>query len=327
MSYPVSHIAQVLNAGITGPGDGIIEHLLPDSRKVFSPGTSLFFALKGPRRDGHQFIPELYDKGVRNFVVSSLPETIHPDANYIEVDDTTDALQQLAAWHRSHFRIPVIGITGSNGKTIVKEWLYQLLHPDLNIVRSPRSYNSQTGVPLSVWQMNEHHALAIFEAGISRPGEMEKLEKVIRPTIGVMTSIGEAHSEGFISKQVKEKEKRILFRNAKLPPPLHLIEKKQEGNFTVITARHGDTPPMSIRIPFTDEASVSNAITCWEVMLMLGYDKEVIRERMETLVPVNMRLELKNGIQGCLVINDSYSTYTRSRVARRLARSARSGSH
>src|SRR5262249_31473053 len=163
--------------------DSFIEHLLLDSRKIYSPATSLFFALKGPRRDGHQFISELYDKGVKNFVVSARPDTSHfPEANFVLVTDTLEALQRLAAYHRKQFNIPVVGITGSNGKTIVKEWLYQLLHEKYNIVRSPRSYNSQIGVPLSVWQINEHHELAIFEAGISEPGEMDKLEKIIQPT-------------------------------------------------------------------------------------------------------------------------------------------------
>src|SRR4030095_16757365 len=184
-----------------------IEHLILYSRKVYSPPSSLFFALRGPRRDGHQFIAELYKKGVRAFVVSEEQDAaLHPNANFIYVADTMNALQQLAIYHRSRFTIPVIGITGSNGKTIVKEWLYQLLHEDFHIVRSPKSYNSQIGVPLSAWQMDEHHTLAIFEAGISQPGEMEKLEKIIHPTIGILTNIGEAHNEGFADKSQKLSE-------------------------------------------------------------------------------------------------------------------------
>ena len=193
-----------------------ILHLLTDSRRIYAPSHSLFFALKGERRDGHQFIAEAYASGLRNFVIAEeMPFTDFPGANFLTVKDTLSALQELAAFHRSQFSIPVIGITGSNGKTIVKEWLYQLMHEDLSIVRSPRSYNSQLGVPLSVWLMNEHHQLAIFEAGISRKGEMEKLERIIQPTIGVLTSLGTAHSEGFDSMLEKANEKRILFRQAR----------------------------------------------------------------------------------------------------------------
>src|SRR5260221_2169887 len=193
----------------------MIEQLLLDSRKVHSPATSLFFALKGIRREGHQFIPEIYKKGVRNFVVSEKMDTIiYPQSNFLFVNDTLSALQQLAAYHRSQFNIPVIGITGSNGKTIVKEWLYQLLQEDFNIVRSPKSYNSQIGVPLSVWQMNEHHELAIFEAGISEPGEMQNLAKIIQPTIGILTNIGETHSGNFVNREEKLKEKLKLFTHA-----------------------------------------------------------------------------------------------------------------
>ena len=216
---------------------------------------------------------------------------------------------RLAAYHRKQFSIPVIGITGSNGKTIVKEWLYQLLHEDYNIVRSPKSYNSQIGVPLSIWQMNEHHTLGIFEAGISQSGEMTKLEKIIQPTIGVFTNIGEAHSEGFGSIQQKEEEKRLLFNNAVLPASLDIIEIKSSIEKTTISAKKKKmlTPVFSIEIPFTDAASIQNAITCWEVMLHLGYDNNLIELRMKNLMPVNMRLELKKGINHCLIINDSYS--------------------
>ena len=225
MNYQLRHIADIIGAEVRKETDIAIEHLLLDSRKVYAPATSLFFALKSTRRDGHQFIPDLYKKGVRSFVVSEIIDTSsYPEAQVLVVTDTLAALQELAAHHRQHFFIPVIGITGSNGKTIVKEWLYQLLHEDFNIVRSPKSYNSQIGVPLSVWQMNEQNTLAIFEAGISKPGEMEKLEKIIRPTIGVLTNIGEAHSEGFANQAQKEGEKRKLFLNARIPTALNIIE-------------------------------------------------------------------------------------------------------
>src|SRR6266850_1938012 len=189
--YSLDHIARIVGSASKVTDDDI-EYLVLDSRKIYSPANSLFFALKGERRNGHGFIAEVYKKGIRNFVVSEMPEaTAYPGANFILVKDTLAALQQLAAYHRKQFTIPVIGITGSNGKTIVKEWLYQLLHPDYNIVRSPKSYNSQIGVPLSIWQMNEQHYLAIFEAGISLPDEMENLQKIIQPTIGIFTSIGQ----------------------------------------------------------------------------------------------------------------------------------------
>lgn len=310
MNYKLSHIANIIDAQSSLKNDVIIEHLLLDSRRIYAPVTSLFFALKGLRRDGHQFIPELYKKGVRAFVVSEKNKRdTFPDATFLVVNDTLTALQQLAAYHRQQFNIPVIGITGSNGKTIVKEWLYQLLNEDFNIVRSPKSYNSQIGVPLSVWQMNEQNTLAIFEAGISQPGEMEKLEKIIQPTIGVLTNIGEAHSEGFNSKEQKENEKRKLFIKSKQPSLSDIteIDRKQAG--TVIKARKRDNGKdiMSVEIPFTDDASIQNAITCWSVLLFLNIPEETIANRMKLLQPVNMRLELKKGINNCSVINDSYS--------------------
>lgn len=310
MTYTAEHIASIINGRLFKGSDSLVSNLIFDSRKINTPDTSIFFALRGPRKDGHNFIKDLYQKGVRNFVVSKpLKAEEYIGANIITVSDTLSALQTLAAWHRSQFKIPVIGITGSNGKTIVKEWLYQLLQSEYNIVRSPKSYNSQIGVPLSAWQMNEQHTLAIFEAGISRPGEMEKLEKIIRPTIGVLTNIGEAHGEGFESKEQKEREKRILFKDAELPEALNVKQVTHEnaGTKIVATQKGNEHNPISIAIPFSDEASVQNAITCWQVMLMLGYDNAVIEERMKNLQPVNMRLELKKGINGCSVINDSYS--------------------
>ena len=337
MKYSLTHIAGIVGSA-TVVADTAIEYLLLDSRKVFSPATSLFFALKGPRRDGHQFVPELYKKGVRSFVVSEEQDkTVYPDASFIGVTDTLTALQQLAIHHRSQFTIPVIGITGSNGKTIIKEWLYQLLHEEYNIVRSPKSYNSQIGVPLSIWQMDEQNELGIFEAGISQPGEMEILEKIIQPTIGVLTNIGEAHDEGFIDKTQKLNEKLKLFTHCKIliggetdlsgkkeliatfdskPQVLTWgsstnndlavkhIEKKEES--TIITVCPG-AAEMEFAIPFTDDASVENAITCYFILLQLGISHEAIAKKMEQLQPVNMRLELKKGINHCMIINDSYS--------------------
>ena len=320
MAYFTNDIATILSCKTIGANSYEIEHLLTDSRRVYEPGTALFFALKGPRRNGHDFIGDLYGKGVRSFVVSeTVSAADYPEAVFFLVSDTLKALQDLAAYHRLQFSYPVIGITGSNGKTIVKEWLFQLLSPDYTIVRSPKSYNSQIGVPLSVWQMKHTHTLGIFEAGISTAGEMQKLAAIIKPTIGVLTNIGEAHSEGFASKEEKEKEKLLLFKEAVLPAKLTVgeiklpvgemkltvIETKQPGASTIIEAK--SDKPLVIRIPFTDEASIQNAISCWEVLLHLGYSNDVIAERMALLSPVDMRLTLKKAINHCLLINDSYS--------------------
>ncbi len=331
----MNHIAGVL--GISEDmGDQPVEHLLTDSRKLYEPHRSLFFALQGPRRDGHQFIGELYKKGLRAFVVSHVPgQSLYHGARFLQVNDPLQALQQLAAYHRSRFSLPVIGITGSNGKTIVKEWLYQLLHYDHQVVRSPKSYNSQTGVALSVWQLNEQASLGIFEAGISLPGEMEKLEPMILPSIGILTNIGAAHNEGFASLQQKTEEKLRLFarcrqiifcrdyagtdilplwykdrelydwsRETKAWLQVTAVEKK--GDCSLLQARRGKEQ-ISITIPFTDDAAVENAITCWCLLLVMGCPQDVIRSRMLQLQPVNMRLELKKGINQCTVINDSYS--------------------
>jgi len=215
VKYFIDNIASIIKGKwLVQHDNSLIEQLLIDSRKLIFPQTSLFFALKGPRRDGHSFIYHLYEKGVRNFVVS---ETVDLDklaeANIVLVDDPLRALQNLVAWHRKQFNLPVIGITGSNGKTIVKEWLNQLLDDRFTIIRSPKSYNSQIGVPLSVWPLSEQHELAIFEAGISQPGEMEQLQKIIQPTIGIFTNVGEAHSEGFVNVRQKVNEKLQLFRH------------------------------------------------------------------------------------------------------------------
>ncbi|MES1221034.1 MAG: Mur ligase family protein, partial [Bacteroidota bacterium] len=339
MKYSLEDITRIINGEKTFTENTTIEQLLFDSRKVYAPATSLFFALISQRRNGHQFIPELYKKGLRNFVVSEMADTsIYPEANFIIVKDTLLALQQIAAHHRTLFSLPVIGITGSNGKTIVKEWLYQLLHPDHNIVRSPKSYNSQIGVPLSVWQMNEHHTLALFEAGISQVGEMEKLEKIIQPTIGILTNIGPAHSEGFDSFTEKALEKIKLFRHCKKivyckdnaahmdletedktffdsevefyswsrhsKAWLKIIDVEKKTDNTIIRAQNKNRE-ISIQIPLTDDASVENAITCWCTLLMFGLTDETIAARMQTLSAVDMRLEMMKGINNCSIINDS----------------------
>ena len=323
-----------------------ISELAIDSRAIERPAKALFITLKTPLRDGHDFIADAYDKGVRNFLVSERIDVApYTEANIVLVKDTVAALQQVAAAHRKKFDIPVIGITGSNGKTIVKEWLGELLQDSYTLVRSPKSYNSQLGVPLSVWLMEPEHELAVFEAGISQPGEMERLERIIHPTIGIFTTIGEAHSEGFLDMRQKINEKLILFRHAKQliyctdhskvhecilqylhhlrdagPERLELFtwSRKHEATLRVISEeiKEGKTTitaiykgrEKSITIPFSDDASAENAIHCWCAMLMLGLPGKTIRSRMELLQPVSMRLEMRQGINDCTVINDTYNS-------------------
>jgi alanine racemase len=319
----------------------LIKDILIDSRKLISAKQTVFFALISKHNDGHKYIHTLYKRGIRMFVISNEAFTIkkYPDASFFMVKNTLRALQQLAAYHRKQFNIPVIGITGSNGKTIIKEWLYQLLSPDVQIVRSPKSYNSQIGVPLSVWQINKTHDLAIFEAGISEPNEMENLQKVIEPEIGIFTNIGDAHSENFLGKPHKVGEKLKLFVNSKnliycsdhkeikeVMIKSEILKKvnafswgKEETNDLIIksTAKENNTTTImgvydrkeiSITIPFIDHASIENASHCWATMLFMGYDNEVIAERMRKLHNVAMRLELKEGINNCSIVNDSYNS-------------------
>lgn len=347
MSYTIDQIASIIKARIlqkkeTAP----VTQVLLDSRKLLFPSASVFFALSGPRRNGLLFIAELYQKGVRNFIVDErFGETDtepYPEACFLQVTDVLSSLHMLTAHHRRQFNYPVIGITGSNGKTMVKEWIYQLLQSDHAIVRSPKSFNSQIGVPLSVWPMSIEHTLGIFEAGISQSGEMEKLEKIIAPTIGVFTTIGEAHGEGFLNVRQKINEKLKLFihcpvliypadqpdineavnafkNNVKpdgdfrlfswgknIHSNLRIEQVNRIGSSTAIKAVYGEME-INITVPFTDEASVENAVSCCCVMLELGKQPEMIAERMLTLRPVEMRLELKQGINHCSVINDSYS--------------------
>jgi alanine racemase len=355
LSYSLSDVAFHTNGTLfAGKKDPVyITEILIDSRHLVHPESTLFIAIVSGRNDGHRYIAELYDKGVRNFLVSALPPqskspsesgnepgNIVSTANFILVDNTLDALQKLGAAHRSRFSIPVIGITGSNGKTIVKEWLFQLMNRDKKIVRSPKSYNSQIGVPLSVWKMEPENDLALFEAGISLPGEMEKLEPIIRPTIGIFTNIGHAHDEGFSGLDQKVEEKLKLFINSgtlvycrdhalihnKVMHAASLQQvtkftwsRKQESDLQIIRSSSGNLQEttltgifrnreQSITIPFTDEASIENAIHCWALMLFLGYEAEVISARMKSLVPIAMRLELKEAINHCSLVNDSYNS-------------------
>jgi alanine racemase len=335
VGYSIYEIAEAVKGKLLLHSDKHkITNLLIDSRKVNSPASSIFFALTTKRNDGHKFIEELIKAGVMNFCVSQIPHHLQQKANFIEVDDTLVALQQLAAFHRQKFNIPVIGITGSNGKTIVKEWLWQLLSEEKTIIRSPQSYNSQVGVPLSVWQIESIHQLGIFEAGISEPGEMGRLQPIINPEIGIITNIGQAHDQFFESKEQKTEEKMKLFATSnsliycrdhevihKYAPNsatkltwgnhaesnLRILDIFRTKKETTIKAVYAEKE-RQISIPFTDEASFENAMHCWTTMLLLGYGPEVIKSRMLKLQPVAMRLEMKEGINGCLIINDTYSS-------------------
>ncbi|NGM61830.1 bifunctional UDP-N-acetylmuramoyl-tripeptide:D-alanyl-D-alanine ligase/alanine racemase [Sphingobacterium sp. SGG-5] len=308
-----------------------VQRLEYDSRKIRQGELSLFFALKNIR-DGHHFIDDAYHKGVRNFIISD-PVVFtdkYPDANFISVEDTMRALQELAAFHRRRHAIPVVGITGSNGKTIVKEWLFQLLSVDLMCFESPKSYNSQLGVALSLWDIQVDHQIALIEAGISRPGEMEQLEVMIRPDIGVFTSIGSAHADGFVSKGQKLEEKWTLFRNCKtiiapsdiVPQDLrdsrcflwgttpgddiYIESIERIAHRTVIKVTVADNAYV-LEIPFQDKASVENVMTCVATLLVLGYEMSVIQNRIGNLQPLEMRLKLKKGKNNCSIVDDSYS--------------------
>ncbi|MGG6544896.1 UNVERIFIED_CONTAM: bifunctional UDP-N-acetylmuramoyl-tripeptide:D-alanyl-D-alanine ligase/alanine racemase [Prevotella sp. 15_C9] len=341
MNYSVEKLSSLIDAKLIGNNKANISFVLTDSRSLCFPEETVFFALKSERNDGHHFIPELYRRGVRNFVVQELPDKLSefPQTNFLLVADSLAALQQLAECHRKEFHIPVIGITGSNGKTMVKEWLYQLLSQNMNVTRSPRSYNSQIGVPLSLWLLNEQSQLGVFEAGISKPKEMIRLQRIIQPTIGVMTSLGSAHQENFGSLEEKCKEKLLLFKNAEAIvysmddeivskcvctsdyPALKLtwsmkddtvafyvraIEKQNIN--TTITYTWKNKVNGKFTLPFIDEASLKNAISCAVVALYLGLTPKELALRMERLEPVAMRLEVKEGQHGCTLINDSYNS-------------------
>ena len=347
MNYSIEKITTLIGARRIGETDAQIGWLLTDSRSLCFPEETLFFALKSTRNDGHRYIEDLYRRGVRNFVVEAkgiaeyCPNgsvTTMADANFLIVPSPLAALQRLAERHRDEFNIPIVGITGSNGKTMVKEWLYQLLLPSQKIVRSPRSYNSQIGVPLSVWLLNEQTEIGIFEAGISQPGEMMALRDIIQPTIGVLTSLGSAHQENFRSMEEKCLEKlelmhdteamvycsdndivsrcirRMQYKGEKIAWSqcdeqvalfVKRIENKgQSARITYIWQGEENT----YSIPFIDEASIEDTITCAAVALRLGLTPGQLADRMPKLEPVAMRLEVKEGQRGCLLINDSYNS-------------------
>jgi alanine racemase len=340
IKYTIEEIADIVEGDLITQKfeDHEIKDILIDSRRLITVSNCLFIALVSKKNDGHRYIEELYQKGIRNFILSN-KDFLPRNSNVIYVQNTLKALQKLTTAHRNKFNIPVIGITGSNGKTIVKEWLFQLLSPDKKIVRSPKSYNSQVGVPLSVWQLKDDTEIGIFEAGISEPGEMGKLQEIIKPTIGILTNIGPAHSENFLNLKQKVGEKLKLFTRVKTliycpdygemqetiikSEILNNIEaftwsKKQEANLHIIRVSHQnlkttivgifEKKEISITIPFIDDASVENAIHCWATLLYLGYKNKIIADRMLNLQSIAMRMEMKEGINHCSIINDSYNS-------------------
>ena len=342
MFYSLEKVTALIGARRFGNAEARIDWLLTDSRSLAFPETTLFFALRTPVGDGHKYIPDLYRRGVRNFVVGTVPEnyeTDYPDANFLRVLSPLKALQRLAERHREEYVLPVIGITGSNGKTVVKEWIYQLLMLSMNVTRSPRSYNSQVGVPLSVWLLDERSRIGVFEAGISQLGEMQALRAIIQPTIGVMTNIGPAHQENFSTIQEKCHEKLLLFKDAKVliynadePVVAESVHdfgfggqlfgwSRKDENATVFVRAIEPTDDGQTRIayffngtaaeytlPFADEASIQNSITALCVCLYLGLTPADIARRMALLEPVAMRLEVVQGVRGCTLINDAYNS-------------------
>jgi len=336
MTYTIEKVATLIGARRYGEHETTVGWLLTDSRSLCFPEQTLFFALRSKRNDGHKFIDELYRRGVRSFVVEQEPadyQTAYPDANFLKVPSPLAALQRLAERHRDEFDIPVVGITGSNGKTWVKEWLHQILMPTMKVTRSPKSYNSQIGVPLSVWLLNEQTQVALFEAGISEPGEMLALHDIIQPTIGVLTSLGSAHQENFRNMDEKCMEKLQLFRDTEViiypsddDTVSRCVRRSQYQGERIGWSRYSEKAPMYVKtegrkvsyiykgvegsyeIPFIDEASIENSITCAIVALYLGMSPEDLAERMAKLEPIAMRLEVKDGQRGLTLINDSYNS-------------------
>ncbi|WP_188049463.1 bifunctional UDP-N-acetylmuramoyl-tripeptide:D-alanyl-D-alanine ligase/alanine racemase [Flavobacterium sp. GP15] len=329
----LNSIQKIATTFVDNQFDTSLETVSIDSRSLQNGSQTLFFALVGSHTNAHVYVNDLIKNGVRNFVVNHIPEGCEKKANFYLVADTLIALQEFAAQYRALFDFPIIGVTGSNGKTIVKEWLNFLLSPDYNVIRSPKSYNSQVGVPLSVIAINEQHNLGIFEAGISTTSEMSRLEKIIQPTIGLLTNVGSAHDEGFLNLEEKRKEKMLLFKNSEVViyqikqndvsvilskqnvftwsfeknQASVYIEKIKSNDKTELKVYYGNVY-FDLLIPFQEEASIENAISCLMVLLYFKYDPVTIQNRMQLLYPVEMRLKVKNGINNCNIIDDSYSS-------------------
>ncbi|MCU0416342.1 MAG: bifunctional UDP-N-acetylmuramoyl-tripeptide:D-alanyl-D-alanine ligase/alanine racemase [Cytophagaceae bacterium] len=321
---------------ISSPPSIVIQHLSLDTRKVTAPEGTLFFAIRGKNHDAHEYISIAYAKGIRAFVIEAdISIEQYPDAGFFKTTSTIQALQHWVAHHRAQFTLPVIGITGSNAKTIIKEWLYQVLQSDYCVARNPKSYNSQIGVPLSVWSINERHTLGIFEAGISQPDEMRHLEKVIQPSLGIFTTIGSAHDEGFKDRFHKIKEKAALFTHCKtvilcrdhteiIQHPaiqaLSLFTWSMQGQAADIQWQalpttggflkwNVVTPHWEgvLQLPFTDKASIENAAHVVAVLVYFGYPVVDIQKRIDALQPLQMRLELKQAKNDCYIIDDTYN--------------------
>jgi alanine racemase len=345
LNYTLSNIVAITHSTVIQMvDDAHIENIITDSRKIFFAEQSLFFAINGPKRSGVSFIKDLYQKNVRNFIVgddfnvSELKQ--FPNANILQHENVLHALQLVAEFHRNQFSLKIIGITGSNGKTITKDWLYQLLQPQFNIVKSPKSYNSQIGVPLSILRIEPQHDLGIFEAGISLPNEMARLQKMIQPEIGILTFMGNAHSEGFVNQTEKIDEKLKLFLESKKlifnnedelvnnriiefkkskNPDLNIFTwgKKSDSNLMLRQVEKGNAETIlscsynhndfKIDIPFVDDASIFNAMTCCATLLSLNYPFNEIAQLFKDIKQVEMRLEFKQGINQCSIINDSYN--------------------
>jgi alanine racemase len=340
MKYSLTEIAKITGGKVFGDETKTVQHIIVDSRLFSALEDAMFVAIKGDRNDGHRYLNELKSKQINRFLVSELPidwETMN--SHFVVVKDTLKALQKLAAYHRSKFSHEVIGITGSNGKTIVKEWIYQVLKNDFSILRSPKSYNSQVGVPLSVLLLEENHNLAIFEAGISKEGEMMNLKKIINPTIGIFTTIGDAHQENFpdLKRKVEEKlklfvdtqtiiynkdyqlidlmlqsshffeDKKLLSWSKKFPADL-MVERIAKKNQKSTLNLNFDGKKFQLIIPFVDDASIENVMNVCLLMLHLGYNASDIQQRISQLFPIAMRLEMKQAINRSVLINDFYNS-------------------
>ncbi len=342
MRLSSSDIAQITDGTLTGNPDLPVSDIITDSRRFSFTEELIFFAITGKNHDGHSFIDSLYRKGVKVFAVERLPDDtgFYRDAAFIKTRNSIAALQLLATYHRKSYKWPVISVTGSTGKTIVKEWLSDVLGLSAAVIRSPRSYNSQVGVPLSVLKLDEKYKLAIFEAGISEPGEMEKLRAVIEPDIGVITNIGDAHNENFPDLETKAKEKMKLFVNTsmiiycsdheiireqiltnKLFSGKRLVDwsckNRKAGIYIKNRLLNEGATSLEVefrnkkydfKIPFSDRASVENAMTVTAVCLALETNPEIISKGLSTLVPVAMRMEIKAGINNCQLIEDYYNS-------------------
>jgi alanine racemase len=341
MQYRLSEISDIVKGARLG-NDVIINHVFIDSRnRIDRIATALFVAIKGERHDGHDYLDELYAAGIRNFVVNEgcRSENIR-GANVIVVENTLDAIQDIAANYRNGFDFPVVGITGSNGKTCVKEWIYQIFKNTETVSRSPKSYNSQTGAPLSILMADSASTLGIFEAGISLPGEMKRLEKILHPDIGIFTNIGDAHQENFLNMRQKITEKLRLFERSTLliycsdyaelhkaatesdhrystftwghdeGCDLQILNRTSAQNKTVVKIRtnNGTTKEREFEIPFSDSAAVENAMHCIAFALAKGFDLNLLKTGLANIAPVAMRLELKEGINKCTIINDAYNS-------------------